>query len=517
MALGTILARLSVGAISKSIENVVDLGDNIAKMADATGLSVEAFQALRSEAVEQGVRLEKFQKILVKFNYALGEAGQGMATYRDAFVAAGVKIADGTGALRKAEDVLSDLLETVSSGEFGVAEKTSILGRLFGSRDAGQVSNFARSFRDIEGGISGIISKQRGLQTIIPEEAVRNAEEIRNTLDQIERRMSVKMTEAMGKFLPLIVWWKNLMVDIVGLMGEAVETIHKENAFERAYRLEQGLDTRREVRPWAANSGPQRPEEALASVSRVTVTVDKAVSDLTEQRLEGLKLAEQMFWDAELDQLELEEEHRAAMLAKRIEAERKAAEVTEKLAEDTDHFAETLDSNLSRTFQNVLDGTMKVEDAFLAMISNILAELTQRHVTEPFANLLSSGLSSLAGSFGGFGVAPTTAPTGRIISTFPARAMGGPVAAGQPYMVGESGREMFVPKQAGRLLSHGNSMAKSDGGGSVVVNQSIHVTAGVAQTVRAEMTQLMPQIARMSQDGVLDAKRRGGSFARAFA
>ncbi len=57
---------------------------------------------------------------------------------------------------------------------------------------------------------------------------------------------------------------------------------------------------------------------------------------------------------------------------------------------------------------------------------------------------------------------------------------------------------------------------KLGGGGGVVVNQTINVTTGVQQTVRAEVMGLMPQIAEASKAAVLDAKRRGGAFAGAF-
>ena len=57
---------------------------------------------------------------------------------------------------------------------------------------------------------------------------------------------------------------------------------------------------------------------------------------------------------------------------------------------------------------------------------------------------------------------------------------------------------------------------KMGGGSGVVVNQTINITTGVAQTVRTEIAQLMPQIAEASKAAVLDAKQRGGNFSRAF-
>ena len=53
-------------------------------------------------------------------------------------------------------------------------------------------------------------------------------------------------------------------------------------------------------------------------------------------------------------------------------------------------------------------------------------------------------------------------------------------------------------------------------GGGVTINQTIQVSTGVQQTVRNEIQSLMPQIASASKNAVLDARRRGGSFAAAF-
>ena len=58
----------------------------------------------------------------------------------------------------------------------------------------------------------------------------------------------------------------------------------------------------------------------------------------------------------------------------------------------------------------------------------------------------------------------------------------------------------------------------SGGGGSgTTIVQNINVSTGVQQTVRAEIRQMMPQIADSAKGAVLDAKRRGGSYGRAMA
>ena len=93
------------------------------------------------------------------------------------------------------------------------------------------------------------------------------------------------------------------------------------------------------------------------------------------------------------------------------------------------------------------------------------------------------------------------------------RAIGGSVQAGKPYMVGERGQEMFVPNQSGSIVPN-NKLGSS--GGGVVVNQTINVTTGIQSTVRAEIVQLMPQIAQAAKGAVADARLRGGNFSKAM-
>lgn len=73
---------------------------------------------------------------------------------------------------------------------------------------------------------------------------------------------------------------------------------------------------------------------------------------------------------------------------------------------------------------------------------------------------------------------------------------------------------MLHPRET--VVDH--TKGQSTGGGdTVTVNQTINVSTGVQQTVRAEIKQLMPQIAESAKSAVVDAKRRGGSYGRAFS
>ena len=159
---------------------------------------------------------------------------------------------------------------------------------------------------------------------------------------------------------------------------------------------------------------------------------------------------------------------------------------------------DALEDGLTNVFMAALDGTKSMEDAFKNMAKQVIAELYRVLVVQQMVN----------GAMKMFGFTPV--PGGGFTRT---GAGGRQLQAGQTYMTGESGRELFVPSTPGRLLSPAQTKAAvSGGGGSVVFNQTIQVSTGVQQTVRNEIKSLMPQIADTAKSAVLDAKRRGGAY-----
>jgi hypothetical protein len=158
-----------------------------------------------------------------------------------------------------------------------------------------------------------------------------------------------------------------------------------------------------------------------------------------------------------------------------------------------------VESSMEDAFMSMVDGTMTAQDAFKSMAASIIKELFRVLVVQRLVGGITTAL--------GF---PSAAP---VVGAASGRSM----QAGQPAVVGEHGRELFVPQTAGRVLSVAQAQNVVGGGGTVVVNQTINVSTGVQQTVRAEIKQLMPQIAESAKSAVVDAKRRGGSYGRAFS
>ena len=146
-----------------------------------------------------------------------------------------------------------------------------------------------------------------------------------------------------------------------------------------------------------------------------------------------------------------------------------------------------------------VEGTKSLKDAFGDMARGIIQDLTKMlikyYLIQPLFN-------AITGAFPAPGGAASPAP---------GKAIGGSVQGGKAYMVGERGPEMFVPSRTGSIISNDEM-----GGGKVIVQQSINVTTGVQQTVRAEIANLMPQIQAAAKSAVAEARMRGGNYSRAL-
>lgn len=170
---------------------------------------------------------------------------------------------------------------------------------------------------------------------------------------------------------------------------------------------------------------------------------------------------------------------------------------TEETGAKVETVADMIGDKFGDAFMSMVDGTRKAKDAFKMMAADIIKELYRVFVVKQITGFITDAITSAFPSFGGT----------------PMKAIGGPVQRGNPYVVGERGPELFVPSRTGSIVPND----KMTNGGAVVVNQTINVSTGVQQTVRTEIKSLMPQIAESAKAAVADAKRRGGSYGRAFA
>jgi hypothetical protein len=180
----------------------------------------------------------------------------------------------------------------------------------------------------------------------------------------------------------------------------------------------------------------------------------------------------------------------AAALEELERAERRVEEGAER-ARDA---ARELGLTFSSAFEDAIIRGKKFSDVLKGIGQDIARIIARRTITEPLGNAVSSALS-------GFSLDSIGSWLGGLF-----RAEGGPVTAGQPYIVGERGPEWFVPRQSGTVLPNGMNP------GGTTINTSVAIDArGADAGVEARLRVLAGQIARQASAMTLDAIRRGGA------
>jgi len=138
----------------------------------------------------------------------------------------------------------------------------------------------------------------------------------------------------------------------------------------------------------------------------------------------------------------------------------------------------------------IITQTTSVKDAFRSMANAIIADLARmairKAITMPLAQ--SFGLTSFDG--GGY--------------------------------TGSGGRSGGVDGKGGfPAILHPNETVvdhtKGQSMGGSPINVTLNISTGVAQTVRTEIQSMLPMITNATKAAIVDAKQRGGSFARAMA
>jgi hypothetical protein len=186
------------------------------------------------------------------------------------------------------------------------------------------------------------------------------------------------------------------------------------------------------------------------------------------------------------------------------------------LQEKMKSVSNTIESSMEGAFMSVVDGTKTVGEAFRSMAVEIIKELYRVFVVKQITGFITN---AIGGYFNLNQVSGPAMPLGtgsvRPVARPSPRYEGGGYTGGGARAGGLDGKGGFMAMMHPRESVIDHTRGQSSGG--VVVNQTINVSTGVQQTVRSEIRSLMPQIAESAKGAVLDAKRRGGSYGRAFA
>ena len=155
----------------------------------------------------------------------------------------------------------------------------------------------------------------------------------------------------------------------------------------------------------------------------------------------------------------------------------------------------TIKSGVVDAIQGAVDGTKSLGEVAANVLSNIANKILDVAI-----NMALFGAMSGTGTGGGL--------LGGLFKP-PGRALGGPVAGGSTYMVGERGPELFTPSRSGSIIP--NDALGGGGSTSVVVN--VDASGSNVQGDQAQGRQLGVAISAAVQAELVKQQRPGGLLA----
>ncbi len=191
-------------------------------------------------------------------------------------------------------------------------------------------------------------------------------------------------------------------------------------------------------------------------------------------------------------------------LKRKLDLIKKNKDEAEKLKEKFKQIGVALEENIKDNLKEAIKGAQSFGDAMNNVLNKIKDQLLDLALDELFKNF-QRGFNKEEGDKGGVG-----GIIGSIIGGIFNRENGGPVKAGQPYIVGERQPELFIPNRSGTIIP-----SVASGGDSItnIVNVSVDATGSTVQGNQAGSQELGQTIALVVQETLVREKRSGGLLA----
>ena len=166
---------------------------------------------------------------------------------------------------------------------------------------------------------------------------------------------------------------------------------------------------------------------------------------------------------------------------KRLNSERVNSIMSKEQLENMKRGAEFFADNFTDAFDEVMRGTKNLKDAFKDMVYSILTDLAKLAAKQAILGAFQAAMGGSGGTGGA--LATILGAAGGLM-----RQSGGPVRAGNPYVVGEAGPELFIPNSDGRIKSNAHyNMAMNNQDGSGGMNITVNMNNPVSTADDAKM------------------------------
>jgi hypothetical protein len=495
------LVALGVGAGLKIMAGQID---DLAKASSRLGLTVNELQSLQFAASQTGASAEELEKGLTRFNRSISEASTGIGTGLRSFEALGISVTDAAGNLRPTNELLNltaDRLKQIESP----ADRVRVAFDLFGRSGVNLINTLQNGSAEVNK-----LREQFNAVTIeLTENQAKAVETANDNFDKLGQVLKSIGNQITATFLPVLAKVSEFIIvnllkaisaaigKLRGFLNSIVDLAKTVNVEMTKFTFGEALEKDIDRIVFNMENAGKAVMDVNGNIKAASVTIQQANKPI-QNMANGFQRVQASATGVSFT------------VNKSKTGLQQYAQAARNTTQQLDNMAVQGLNRLEDSLLGVIQGTTSVKDAFKSMAASIISDMIRMAIQQQVTGVLAGALGGVfGGMFGGGGGISGGAGTAGVYYPAP-RAMGGQVNKNTPYIVGERGRELFVPNQSGSIVPNNQI------GGGVVVNQTINLSTGVQQTVRAEMTNMLPQIAQAAKGAVLDAKRRGGSFSAAF-
>lgn len=483
--------------------------DNIGKLSRTLGMTTEQIGTLQHMANLGGTSLDTFARAARNLNKgALDFVTKGTGEAKDAFDALNISVADVNSTGGDQIALMGMIADKLNVLEPGVA-KTALAMKLFGSRAVEILPALEQGSK----GIAAMTAEAESLGILMSKDGVGAVEKANDALARLATIFTAVRNQLVIAFAPVIEQLAGMLKDkFVNSLGEGGDALKKWARDSVRSFIDFGITTIKVL------------EDVTNFVIRMTNVFRDAsnkIGIVTFQPLiSGLGAASSVLETLPEKTIEATNAigsmgNQIVTVTEAVKSKNGALARYKKEIDDTTGGLEKMAvsglGKLEDALVSASDKTFSFKDSFRSMAISVAQDLQRmlirKTITGPLAGLFDSfdfgGLFNFggSGSVGAYGF-----PTGG----FPGMANGGPVKSNKPYMVGERGPELFMPRTNGQIVSNRDLMS---GGSGVTITNNYDFSGANPATISL-LQQEAERIKVETFNSVFDSIGRGGRYAR---
>ena len=183
-------------------------------------------------------------------------------------------------------------------------------------------------------------------------------------------------------------------------------------------------------------------------------------------------------------------------LKKQLDLIKKNKEESKKLKETFMDIGQSVEDGIVNNLADAVEGTKTLAEAAISVLNNLKRKLIEVAIQQ--------AVSGIGGKIGKF--------LGKAFGVDGKAANGGRIGAGQSFLVGEKGPEIFTPSSSGMITAN-DKISLGSGGITNVITVNVDANSSDVTANDAEANQLGNQIAIAIQSELIKQKRAGGLLA----